>query len=389
MKIFRKTLFWTHLVSGILAGIVIMIMSVTGVLLTFESQITNFADREIRIVQPPGADAPRLGVRELLQSVVQAKPNAKPSAITLQEDKTIAASVALGREGTIYVNPYTGAVLGESSKAAHGFFQFVEDWHRWLGALGENRAAGRALTGACNLLFFVLAVTGIYIWFPRKFSLKHLRAIGWFRTGVRGKARNFNWHNVIGIWSSLVLIVLTLTAIVMSYTWANNLLYTLTGNEPPPQNQPPQQQNRAGGEQKFELPANLNQLWARAEQQVPESESMSMRLGNQPDAPVTFAIDDNTSWNQMARSNLTLNAQTAEVVKWEPYQSLNAGRQLRTWARFAHTGESFGIVGQIIAGLATLGGCFLVWTGFSLALRRFRNWLKSRKLKQTVEVEAA
>ena len=387
MKIFRKILFWTHLVSGVLAGIVIMIMSVTGVLLTFEPQITNFADREIRNIEPPSADASRLGVQELLQNVLQAKPNVKPSQITLQENKSIAAAVALGREGTIYVNPYTGAVLGESSKAAHGFFQFVEDWHRWLGASSENRAVGRALTGACNLLFFVLAATGIYIWFPRKFSLKHLRAIGWFRTGVRGKARNFNWHNVIGIWSSLVLIVLTLTAVVMSYTWANNLLYTLTGNEPPQQTQPPQQQqqNRGGEQQKFELPANLNQLWARAAQQVPESESISMRLGNQPDAPVTFSIDDNSSWNQMARSNLTLNAQTLEIVKWEPYESLNAGRRLRTWARFAHTGESFGIVGQFIAGLATLGGCFLVWTGFSLALRRFRNWLKSRKLKQEIE----
>jgi uncharacterized iron-regulated membrane protein len=173
----------------------------------------------------------------------------------------------------------------------------------------------------------------------------------------------------------------------MSYTWANNLLYTLTGNEPPQQNQPPQQQQNRPTEQKYELPQNLDQLWAKAEQQVPVWNSIVFRLPAQPDAPATFAIDDDSSWNQMARSNLTLNAQTGEVVKWEPYQSLNAGRQLRTWARFAHTGESLGVIGQILAGLATLGGCFLVWTGFSLAFRRFRSWLNRRKFEESPEPE--
>jgi uncharacterized iron-regulated membrane protein len=177
-----------------------------------------------------------------------------------------------------------------------------------------------------------------------------------------------------------------LTAIVMSYTWANNLLYTLTGNEPP-QNQSQQQQPNRPPEQKYELPQNLDLLWAKAEQQVPVWNSIVFRLPAQIGAPATFSIDDDSSWNQMARSNLTLDAQTGEVVKWEPYQSLNAGRQLRTWARFAHTGESLGIIGQILAGLATLGGCFLVWTGFSLAFRRFRSWLNKRKLEESSEPE--
>lgn len=46
--------------------------------------------------------------------------------------------------------------------------------------------------------------------------------------------------------------------------------------------------------------------------------------------------------------------------------------------RFAHTGEVAGVVGQTVAGLASLGGAFLVWTGISLALRRLRAWLGRR-----------
>lgn len=362
-----------------------MIMSVTGVLLVFEPQVLNFADRDVRAVQMPNAETNRLGVQQIVVNVLQAKPNAKPSAVTIQKDeKTAAAAVALGRDGTIYVNQYTGEITGEGSKPARDFFRIVEDWHRWLGVSNDNRATGRAVTGACNLLFFVLAATGIYVWLPRRFSWKSFKSVMLFRRGLRGKARNFNWHNVIGFWSSSVLIVLTLTAIVMSYSWANNLLYTLTGNEPPPQNQP--SPNRPA-EQKYELPENLNALWAKAEGQTPAWNSIVFRLPQQPGAPAVFVIEDDSSWNQMARSNLTLDAQTGEVVKWEPYQNLNAGRQLRTWARFAHTGESLGVFGQIIAGLATLGGCFLVWTGFSLAFRRFRSWLSGRKLKDATVSE--
>jgi hypothetical protein len=39
-----------------------------------------------------------------------------------------------------------------------------------------------------------------------------------------------------------------------------------------------------------------------------------------------------------------------------------------------HTGEVYGLAGQTIAGLASLGGAFLVYNGLSLAWRRFYSW---------------
>jgi uncharacterized iron-regulated membrane protein len=43
---FRKIVFWIHLPVGIAAGAVILMMSVTGVLLTYQKQMTEWADRE-------------------------------------------------------------------------------------------------------------------------------------------------------------------------------------------------------------------------------------------------------------------------------------------------------------------------------------------------------
>ena len=46
----RSLLFWPHLVAGVLAGLVILLMSVTGVLLTYERQMIAWSDREFRSV---------------------------------------------------------------------------------------------------------------------------------------------------------------------------------------------------------------------------------------------------------------------------------------------------------------------------------------------------
>jgi len=373
MKTFRKIIFWIHLTCGVVAGIFIFLMCVTGAMLSFQANILKYAESEMRFVTPPETGQ-KLSIQEIVAKVLEAKPNAKPSGITLQPETNAAAIVALGRDGQVFVNPYTGEITGEGAKGYRSFFRSVEDLHRWLALSGEARPIGKAVNDACNLAFLFLAVSGVYIWFPRRWSWRHFKAAMILRWKVKGKARDFNWHTVIGFWSSLALIILTLTAVVMSYQWANNLLYAVTGNEPPQQQQPPQTPNQPG-EQPFVLPANINEVWAKAENHT-DWKSISLRLPVARDSAV-FTIDEGKYWNMFGRSTLTIDTKTAEVSKWEAYGEQNAGRQLRSWVRFTHTGETGGIVGQIVGFLACLGGAFLVFTGLSLAWRRFRGWRRT------------
>jgi uncharacterized iron-regulated membrane protein len=389
MKTFRNVLFWLHLAAGVIAGIVILIMCVTGAALSFEKNIAEYFERDQRYVAASAENTTKLTVTEVLNKVREQKPEAKPSGVTLTNEPNAAWQVPAGREGTFYVNPYTGAITGEGAKGVRGFFRTMTDLHRWIALSGDGRAVGKAITGACNLAFLFLAISGIYIWFPRRLSWKHYKAAMTPRFKVKGKARDFNWHTTLGFWTSLVLIILTVTAAVISYQWVGNLLYTLTGNEVPqqqggggPQGQNPNQQV----EKAPSLPENLNQLWTRAEAQSENWKSINMRLPITKDA--VFTIDEGKYWNKFGRSTLTLNTGNAEVAKWETYGEQNSARQLRSWFRFTHTGESFGIIGQLIGFIACLGGGVLVYTGFALSLRRFRNWLSKRK-KVSVATESA
>jgi uncharacterized iron-regulated membrane protein/flavodoxin len=379
MKLLHKIIFWSHLTAGVSAGLVIFSMSFTGVVLMYEPQITEYVERNVRRVKPP-SDNKRLTYDDLIGRVRAGNPEARPAMILIKSDPAASVAVNLGRDNTVFVNPYSGALLGGSS-ATRDFMRRVVDWHRWLGTEGEGRATARSITGACNLAFLWLAVTGVYLWWPRGWNWRALKSSLLFNPRLRGKARDWNWHNVIGFWCSTVLIVLTVTASVMSYPWANDLLYTLTGSEPPRRNdgpasaeQTPRARRARGDGQTTASAASFDGLLARAQEQVPGWVTIMLRLPPRGDGSVTALIQGPDAFHPFQRSQLTLDRASGDVVKWEPYANNSAGRKLRTWVRALHTGEAFGFVGQTVAGIASLGGCFLVWTGLAMAWRRFHSW---------------
>lgn len=374
MKAIRNTIFWLHLVAGVVGGIVIFIMCVTGAALSFEKNILENIEHDQRRVPGNSVGEARLQPSQILANVLAAKPGSRPASFASSGDSLAAVTVGLGREGQVFVDPYSGNILGEGNKKARAFFGFMTDLHRWLAMSGDGRWIGKAITGACNLMFVVLAITGIYIWFPRKLTWQHVRPSFWFKTGISGKARNFNWHTTIGFWTSFVLIVLTVTAVVISYQWAGNLIYTLTGDEPPKPAASPAQNPQP--QTPFVVPDNIDALWAAAEKRVPEWRSISVRFPINKEA--VFTIDEGTSLNIFGRASLALNAATAETIKWEPYAEKTSTSQIRSWMRFTHTGESFGFIGQLIGFIACIGGAFLVYTGFALSLRRFAAFRRRR-----------
>src|SRR5690242_8486328 len=121
MKI-RRFVFWPHLVAGCLAGTVILIMSVTGMLLAYERQILSWVNREDRLVAPSSASP--LSLDDIVGRYVEST-GAVPTGITLRSDPTAAVEMNFGREQAVYLNPYSGSKQGESSQTARVFFERV------------------------------------------------------------------------------------------------------------------------------------------------------------------------------------------------------------------------------------------------------------------------
>jgi uncharacterized iron-regulated membrane protein len=409
----RTLIFWPHLTAGLLAGLVIFIMCVTGALLTYERQLIAWSDSHFRSV-PPAEAAARLPVEALIGRLQGARPDLAPTAITIRSEADAPVAFAVPQR-VVYADAYTGAVLGEGSQTVRRIMSRLRAWHRWIAIEGEGRPIARLITGWSNVIFLFIVVSGMYLWLPRKLTWSQVKAVAIFNPRARGKARDFNWHNVFGIWSAIPLFIVVISAVPISFPWGSALVYRAVGEEPPrPQGRaagpageegasaagraaaagrqggPPRAQAAGGGgaaargegARRQRLPvslAGLDALWTRAEQQVPGWRTINMRIPTSPDAPVVFAIDRGEGGQPQHRSTLTLDRGTGEVLTQEAFADLTLGRQVRNVMRFAHTGEVLGIPGQTVAGLATFGGAVLACTGILLALRRFRAWIRRRR----------
>ena len=434
----RKVIFWLHLAAGVMAGVVIGIMSLTGVALAFEKEIIAWSERDARKVAAPSPGAERLRVDDLLARL-RKKEEGRPTGLTVYADPNLAVLASYGRTNAYYLNPYTGEIRQPASDTTRKFMQSMIEWHRYVAASGEHRNTGKAVTGACNAAFLVLAITGLYLWWPRQWSAKALKAIGVMSFKLRGKARDWNWHNAIGLWSAPILIVLTATAMPISYRWASDLIYKITGTQAPAAGGPGaaaaaavQIPTPAEGAQRLTMDA----LIASAQKAAPAWQQITLRPGGggggraggpagrsgargtgetnrlaeagasreqrgserregrggeaRPEAQaVTLTIKANDGSPRFASTQLTLDPYTGNVLKREGYADYNAGRKVRSWTRFLHTGEALGPGGQAVAGAASLGGVVLVWTGFALAIRRFLAWRRRIFSKASVVAESS
>lgn len=383
----RKTIFWMHLACGVSAGLVVAMMSLTGVLLTYERQIVAWADRA------QYADAASAGERRsldaLLEQVRAMNPGFTPSTITLRSDPRAPVAFTAGRDRILLANPYTGAVAEQGGRRLRAFFESVEGWHRWFDVGGASRATARAITGAANFAFLFLVLSGMYLWLPRVWNGVAFRTRLLFKPkATSGKARDFNWHHVFGIWSALPLAVIVASAVVFSYPWANNLVYRSVGEEPPARGPP-------GGGPGFAPTGSPDasaarerlsyaDLFARAAAGVDGWRTLTLTGPLTPGATTArFSIDLGNGGQPQLRHTLALDAATGATQSWQPFSSQSTGQKARVWIRFLHTGEALGVLGQTIAGIVSLTSLVMVWTGLALAYRRLIVPLYSKKRRAT------
>ncbi len=393
---FRKLFFWLHLSAGLVAGLIIAILCCTGTVLAFEKKIVAWSERDVRRVSPPSAEARPLGLDELLAAFRAARPEARIAHVIVSADPRTAVAIMTTKDAsTFYLDPYTAALRPSGPTPVRDFMKLVTEWHRYLARNGDQRPIGKAVTGAANLVFLFLAVSGLYLWWPRQWTARALRPSLWFVRSATGKARDRNWHNVAGFWSLPALIVLTTSGAVIGYTWAGDLVYKLSGETPPrPGAAAPMFAGIIAAPTAETRRLTASEALARVQAAHPTWQTILLREGLPPrrgaptpqevgpagptgptapaptgPAPYSATV---TGANIVTDTvQLILNPFTGEVLQSQGYADQTPGRRARMWLRYLHTGEALGWAGQLIAGLASLSGCLLVYTGFALSWRRF------------------
>ncbi|TNC08926.1 PepSY domain-containing protein [Methylobacterium terricola] len=232
----RSVLFQLHWFLGLTAGLVLMVLGVTGGLLSLEDEVTALLSPGI--VTVPARETPRLTPDALIARLKEEAPGRRVTLMVLNGAPDRAAQVRLadgaGRSaGTrgieTYIDPYDGRILGPAR--GEEFFGFVRRLHRWLTLPGNGDGWGRTITGASALALVYLALSGLYLRWPR--GRRDWRV--WLKPALnrRGRALYWSLHAVVGTWVLVLYLVMALTGLWWSYGWYRDGATTLLTGRPP------------------------------------------------------------------------------------------------------------------------------------------------------------
>src|SRR5262245_21548829 len=104
--ILRRVLFWLHLLTGLTAGAVIFVMAATGVLLTFEPQLVERAERDLWHAPPPTPSDSRVPLSELFRRAQELRGGERATTLTLRAEPASSVRVGFGRDGALFMHPY-------------------------------------------------------------------------------------------------------------------------------------------------------------------------------------------------------------------------------------------------------------------------------------------
>jgi uncharacterized iron-regulated membrane protein len=385
---FRKIIFWLHLICGLITGIIIAIMCVTGLALAFEHDITTWADRKVSMAHAPNIDAKPLSFAEQYQLIQQAEPEFSPRLALIPVAKDQATHFIAGHHSLRYLDPYTQEIHAPTTPRLRAFLHFMEELHIHLALKGDSQALGHKINALSNLALVGLCLSGLYLWFPRRWSRKVLQSILWIRINAKGKARDFNWHNALGFWAMLPLLILSATAVTFSYAWAHNLVFLPYGEEAPAA-----RDGRMLASPKIELtvpenatPLPIDTILSKARDAFPAAESFGLSLSSIPKGtpeagspikPIQLVAFEPAIYSTRGRIQLQIDPWNGAIVDKLGFEDRSKGLQARIWIRFLHTGEAYGMLGKIIAAIACAVGVVLVYTGFALTWRRFAKYRRT------------
>ncbi|MCB0468228.1 MAG: PepSY domain-containing protein [Aequorivita sp.] len=227
----RKFINDVHLWLGIGSGIILLIICLTGTVLTFEEEIKSLFSEEMT-VSPKEAVFPI----ETLTTKLAAEGEVTRVSISPEKVKPYEFSVKTNKEDrrgtTFFVDQYEGTYFKAAPNILDGFFMTMFKLHRWLLL---DMAIGRPIVGIATIIFLILSITGIVLWFPKKklkkLKWKHLKP--GFKVAWRAKWKrvNHDLHVTLGFYTAIFLVIMSLTGLFWSFEWYKDAGSAVLGTE--------------------------------------------------------------------------------------------------------------------------------------------------------------
>ncbi|NGM83894.1 PepSY domain-containing protein [Paenibacillus sp. 7124] len=362
----RKVILNIHLTLSLLAGLFIVVLSLTGTVLVFKNELTQAMYPELFKV----TQGERISYQDAQKSILSQYPEAQFLRIYTPDEPVTNGSFLFwinndGERVYVYMDPATGNILGTLDESA--FPNKLSVFHR---NLLLEKYHGFEIVGIVGFMFTFILISGLYLWWP---GIKSMAQGFKRRKATNPYIKKNDLHRLIGVYSIPVLLIIAFTGAV--YPFSEKILgWFGTGWTPPAQ--------KLAVQVKPEGRLPVDELVRLAEQTTPSSKATLIILPAKPEKNIDIRLTRSYDPGAGHTGNVKVwmdpyNGQVLE--KWDPKIN-NVFYQ--TWVFPLHTGAYGGIITKVLYSIVGLMPSILMFTGIYIW-----QYKKRRRKKQQAEVQ--
>ncbi|MGV3486883.1 MAG: PepSY-associated TM helix domain-containing protein [Planctomycetaceae bacterium] len=373
-----RTVWRWHFYAGMLSIPFVLILSITGAIYLFKSQLQAWNDRPYENLALSDLPKP---IADQAYAVLTATPGSEFDSIEITPGRQDAGRVIV-RQGNdtlrCYVHPVTLEVLHQTLEGEQ-FIDKVKKLHSEL-LLGPR---GSYIVELAACWTIVMILSGMYLWWPQKWA--GFAGVVYPRLLSGQKPFWRDVHSVTGMWVSVFALILIVTGLpwatfwggyfkaVRSWTGTNVARQDWsTGGEMP--------QPSAVGEHASHAAGHRSAIWSPSLSSLRELDQIVARVRPlQLAHPVTISPPDRPhgDWtvqsltgNRPLRVTMTVHGATGEVTSIQRFADRHWIDRLVGTGIALHEGQLFGWINQAVGLLTVLGLVTLSLTGLVLWWRR-------------------
>ena len=380
MKNFKTIAAFLHLWLGLISGVIITIVAITGCIFVFEDELFNFFHQDIVYVKAAAKPLPLYVLEENAQkalpigekiNLLQVKSDSDAYMFSAskanKKSKSIFFLDQVAYNKDVYINQFTGKVTGVINRK-YEFFRLVRMTHQFLLLKKE---IGSLIVGSSVLMFLIIILTGFVIWLPKKLkNLKQRLVVKW---NAKFKRLNWDLHSVFGFYVIPFALIIVITGLVWSFRWWELGIYKSLGTAKRPNllkeyvSLPGEVSTKTASNIALNTIKKLNNgNFKIILLNYPEDDKMSMMATVQ-------IVKTGDAWRGL--SYFYFNPNTGILFDKILHQDKSLGMKWRNSNLDIHDGGIFGWPTQVLAFLASLIIATLPTTGFLI-------WLGKKKKKK-------
>ncbi|WP_111707019.1 PepSY-associated TM helix domain-containing protein [Lutibacter citreus] len=361
---YRKTILSIHKILGLVTGVVVFIVSITGCCWAFRSEIESTYNQYKKVEPQNKAILTPTEVKTIAKEIFP--NNTVHGTVFKKADDAIEVIFYDAKPEfyqSVFLNPYSGEVI-QTDNHLSGFFAFILKGHMrlWL-----PKEIGEQVVGASILTFILIIISGFVLWIPKKRkTLKQRLKFDWKST-TKWKRKNFDLHTVVGFYACTFALVAAFTGATISYNWLKYVVYVSSGGDKVPAFIIPENTSEKTAVDSKTLP--IDYLIVKLQTESPKANSFELHYPETEDSSIYVEVSNSEGlyYNSDYRF---FDQNTLEEIETETifgkYKDAKFADKLIRMNYDIHIGAIGGIAGKIIAFLISLITASLPVTGVLL-----------------------